>query len=81
MNHWKKNDEAEQNYKLAIELRPVYEEARQSYAKFLEGVKDYPAAIEQYRFVLKNLNPGDNDTRKHLEDLEASLSAQQSPKL
>lgn len=76
-----KNNEAEENYKLAIELRPVYEEARQSYAKFLEGVKDYPAAIEQYRFVLKNLNPGDNDTRKHLEDLEASLSAQQSPKL
>jgi putative inorganic carbon (HCO3(-)) transporter len=76
-----KNEEAEEYYLAAIELRPVYEEARQSYAKFLEGLEDYPSAIEQYRYVIENLNPGDNDTKKHLEDLEASVSAQKSSKL
>lgn len=76
-----KNEEAERYYLKAIELRPVYEEARQSYAKFLEALQDYPGAIEQYRYVIENLNPGDNDTRKHLEDLEASVSAALAPKL
>lgn len=76
-----KGEEAELWYKKTLDLRPIYEEARQSYAKFLEGLGDYEAAIEQYRYVTENLNPGDLETRQHWEMLQASHSAQIKPEL
>ncbi len=71
-----KIDEADQHYQMAIDMRPLYEEARQSYAKFLEANGNPQAAADQYRYVIEKLNPGDNKTREHLALLEASISAQ-----
>lgn len=70
-----KAPEADIAFQKAIDLRPRYEEARQSYAKFLENTNQLEKAVEQYQYVIENLNPGDTTTRKHLEELTATMSA------
>lgn len=71
--------QARQWYERSIELRPIYEDARVSYGRFLETQQDYAGAIEQYQYYLEKLKPDDVVVREQLDALVATQSATPRP--
>jgi O-antigen ligase len=69
-------EKAQTAYEQAISLKPNYEQARKSFAEFLAQQKNYPAALEQYRYVDEVLKPGEHLFAAEIATLEASISAQ-----
>lgn len=66
-------DEADQWYRATLELRPGYEAARNSYAQMLETAGKPEAALEQYRYILTELNPSAPEALDRVASLEAQL--------
>jgi tetratricopeptide (TPR) repeat protein len=66
--------EATQAFVEALQLKPDYELARNSYGPFLEEQGDLAGALEQYRYVVEKLKPGEAFATGRIADLTARLA-------
>lgn len=64
---------AEQELLAAIELRPNYDVARVALGDLYQEQGNWPAAAEQYQYILTYLNPADDNTAAKLASVSAQL--------
>jgi len=60
----------------AIELRPNYQRAREYLAQEYQKANNLQAALDQYDYILDNLDPNNPIAIEQRSDLQASISAQ-----
>jgi putative inorganic carbon (HCO3(-)) transporter len=64
------------NLEKTIEMKPNYWAARNELAKKYEQQQQWDRAAEQYRYILENISPNNQEVQAQLEAVEASSSAQ-----
>jgi O-antigen ligase len=64
-----KNDEAIKNLKMSIQLKPNYKEGHYALGMTYKALKDNENAKVQLEYILKNIDPNDELTKKNLEEL------------
>lgn len=63
-------NEAADSFRRAVELKPNYIKARSELGDLLVELGKVEEGREQYRFILENLSPGDENVREKLNSLE-----------
>jgi cytochrome c-type biogenesis protein CcmH/NrfG len=58
----------------AVEMKPNYEEARMTLARFYEELKQPEKALEQYRYVLDKIQPANTLAQSGVASIEAQLA-------
>jgi len=76
MDALNETDVAREAYQDTIAMRPMYEDARNSFALFLEKQGEYDAAIQQYQYILTHLNPTAPTATEKIKLLSASISGE-----
>ncbi len=61
--------EAEQSYQKSIELKPNFDTARFALGKLFESQNKKSEALEQYRYILENINPANEEVQERAEFL------------
>lgn len=64
-----KNDSAIRNLQNAIELKTNYKEARFALGSIHKALKDDDKAKVQFEYILKNIDPNDELTKKYLKEV------------
>lgn len=57
----------------AIEMKPNYHQARYKLGEMFEDQENYPAALEQYQFILDYLIPGDRNLQEKVEKIQQKV--------
>lgn len=67
------NNEGLTNLEKSVQLKPNYKEARFALGLTYMDFKEYPKAIENFEYILKNIDPKDTLTLKYLEEAKNAL--------
>lgn len=64
-----KNEEAVKNLEKSVSLKPNYKEGRFILGATYKALKENTKAVEQFEYVLKNIDPKDELTKKYLDEV------------
>ena len=63
------NNEAIQSLQKSVELKPNYKEAHFALGTIYKALNENQKAKEQFDYIIKNIDPSDELTKKYLEGL------------
>ena len=69
-----KDDKALESIKKSVELKPNYKEGRFALGLIYMDLKNYDLAKENLSFILTNIDPNDELTKKYLEEVNSNSS-------